>query len=84
MTLICILGGSVFLALGAVNLVQAFTGETGSGSFSLLAAGINLTVCVISLLSSFWFLTYTAAWDLRLEEASRAGEALQRALEQGE
>jgi hypothetical protein len=83
MTLICILGGLLFLALGTVNLIQAFTEGTGSGSTSLIAAGINLTIGTVSILSSFGFRTYAAAWDLRLAEASRSEAALQNVLEQG-
>jgi hypothetical protein len=83
MTLICILGGLLFLALGTVNLIQAFAEGTGSGSTSLIAAGINLTIGTVSILSSFGFRTYAAAWDLRLAEASRSEAALQNVLEQG-
>ena len=83
MTLICILGGLLFLALGTVNLIQAFTEGTGSGSTSPIAAGINLTIGTVSILSSFGFRTYAAAWDLRLAEASRSEAALQNVLEQG-
>ena len=83
MTLICILGGLLFLALGTVNLIQAFAEGTGSGSTSPIAAGINLTIGTVSILSSFGFRTYAAAWDLRLAEASRSEAALQNVLEQG-
>jgi len=66
-----------------VNLIQAFTEGTGSGSTSLIAAGINLTIGTVSILSSFGFRTYAAAWDLRLGEASRSEAALQNVLERG-
>ncbi|MDD1658560.1 MAG: hypothetical protein LUQ41_08945 [Methanomicrobiales archaeon] len=85
MTLVCTLGGALFLALGVWNLVQAglTLGSGGSPYLSLLAAGINLTIGMVSLLLSSWFRRYSRAWDLRLAEASRSEEALRHAMEQG-
>ena len=103
MTIICTLGGTLFLALGVLNLlagisaamagtgplyiflVQAgLTSGIGSSLFlSFFAAGINLAIGVISLLSSSWFRRYSRAWDRRLEEASRSEEALRHTMEQG-
>ena len=85
MTLVCTLGGALFLALGVWNLVQAglTLGSGGSPYLSRLAAGINLTIGMVSLLLSSWFRRYSRAWDLRLAEASRSEEALRHAMEQG-
>jgi hypothetical protein len=103
MTLICTLGGAIFLALGVLNLlagisaamagtgplyiflVQAgLTSGIGRSLFlSFVAAGINLAIGIVSLRLSSWFRRYSRAWDLRLAEASRSGEALRHALEQG-
>jgi uncharacterized membrane protein len=88
MTLICLLGGCLFLALGSLNLVQGFSAVMSAGGtdavvLSFVAAGINLTIGLVCLLSSAWFRTYARAWDLRLLEISRSEEALQRTLEQG-
>jgi len=102
MTLICTLGGALFLALGVLNLIAGISAAAGSGPlyiflvqagltsrlggslfFSFLAAGINLAIGVASLLFSSWFRRYSRAWDLRLAEAARSGEALRHAMEQG-
>jgi hypothetical protein len=103
MTLICTLGGALFIALGVLNLVAgilAAMGGTGpvyiflvqsglaSGIgvplfLSFAAAGTNLAIGIVSLRLSSWFRRYARAWDRRLEEASRSGEALRHTLEQG-
>jgi len=103
MTLICTLGGALFLALGVLNLVTGIlaamggTGpvyiflvqaglaiERGAPLFlSFAAAGSNLAIGVVGLRISSWFRRYSRAWDRRLEEAARSGEALRHSLEQG-
>jgi hypothetical protein len=87
MTLICALGGCVFLALGILNLVQGITAIAGNGNLWILvlpfvAAGINLTIGFVSLRFSTWFKKYTAVWDHRMEETTRSEDALRRSLEQ--
>jgi hypothetical protein len=85
MTIVCTLGGAIFLAMGAMNLVQAgmAAGSGGSLYLSLLAAGINLAIGVVALRLSSWFRRYARAWDLRLAEASRSEDALRQTMEQG-
>ena len=88
MNLISTLGGAVFLALGVLNLVQGVfawmsAGDLVSLLLSLGAAGINLTIGLVSLLFSSWFRRYASAWDHRLIEASHSEEALKHAMEQG-
>ena len=87
MTLICALGGCVFLALGILNLIQGITAQAGNGNLWILvlpfiAAGINLTIGLVSLRFSAWFKKYTAVWDYRMEETSRSEDTLRLSLEQ--
>jgi NAD/NADP transhydrogenase beta subunit len=49
---------------------------------SFFAAGLNLAIGFVSLLSSAWFRRYSRAWDLRLIEAEQSGEALRKSMEQ--
>jgi hypothetical protein len=88
MNLISTLGGCIFLVLGVLNLVQAISAWlSAAGIVSLLlsfiAAAINLTIGLVSLLFSSWFRRYARAWDHRLIEASHSEEALKNAMEQG-
>jgi hypothetical protein len=87
MTLICALGGCAFLVLGILNLVQGISWLTGTGIawFQVLpfvAAGINLTIGLSSLLFCGYFRRYSAAWDLRLAETARSEAILEETLEQ--
>jgi hypothetical protein len=85
MTVVCTLGGAIFLALGAMNLVEAGM-AAGSGEslyLSLLAAGVNLAIGIVALRLSSWFRRYARAWDLRLAEASRSEEPLRQTMERG-
>jgi hypothetical protein len=88
MTIICALGGCPFLAIGILNLVQGLSWWSASGGsmgvqvLSFVAAAINLTIGLASLLFSTWFHRYSAVWDRRMEEASRSEDALQHAMEQ--
>jgi len=89
MNLIATLGGCLFLALGIVNLVQGISlGYPAGGPdlaylFPFVAAGINLAIGLVSLLSSAWFRSYARAWERRLIEASHSEEALEKSMEQG-
>ena len=83
MIIICALGGSAFLALGILNVVQSVGAtDTMSRLLSLIAAAINLTIGIVSLRFCRYFQNYSAAWDRRLEEAVRSEDALQHAMEQ--
>jgi hypothetical protein len=87
MTLICALGGCIFLVLGILNLIQGITAQAGNGNLWILvlpfiAAGINLTIGLVSLRFSAWFKKYTAVWDYRMEETSRSEDTLRLSLEQ--
>ncbi|MDD1647427.1 MAG: hypothetical protein LUQ03_06075 [Methanomicrobiales archaeon] len=93
MTIICTLGGIVFIGLGVINIfegIMALNAPPVTGLFylpaflaPLLAVGIDLAVGVVSLLISSWFRKYSRAWDLRLAEASRSEDALRQTMEQG-
>ena len=88
MNLISILGGCIFLALGVLNLAQGISAWYAGGTgfpflFAFLAAGINMTIGLASLLFSSWFRRYSRAWELRLIEAARSEEALRKSMEQG-
>lgn len=88
MNLISTLGGCIFLALGVLNLFQGISTWLSAGGMvslllSLVAAGINLAIGLVSLLFSAWFRRYSRAWDHRLIEAAHSEEALKHAMEQG-
>ena len=85
MTLVCTLGGAIFLVVGAMNLVQAGIAAVSREApyLSLLAAGITLAIGVVALRLSTWFRRYSRAWDLRIEEATRSEQALRQKMEQG-
>jgi uncharacterized membrane protein len=87
MTVICALGGLVYLALGITNIFQGVAWAMAPGSaispeLAFLAAGINLTIGLVSLFSSTWFHRYSASWDARLDEANRSEEILKKTLDQ--
>ncbi len=88
MTLICALGGCVFIAIGVINLVQGFSFGLASGPrvwfqvMTFFAAGINLTIGIASLFFSTWFRRYMTAWDSRIEEASRSEGSLEQVMGQ--
>jgi len=50
---------------------------------SFLAAGLNLAIGLVSLLSSTWFRRFSRAWELRLIEAAHSEETLRKSMEQG-
>lgn len=86
MTVICALGGCAFLAIGVLNLVQGITWTADPNAswiraLPFIAAGINLTLGLASLLFSGYFRRYSAAWDLRLDETARSETILERTLE---
>jgi hypothetical protein len=83
MILICKLGGFCFLALGILNIVQGIGAmDSLSLLLSVLAAALNLTIGFVSLRFCRYFQNYSAAWDRRLEEATRSEDALKHAMEQ--
>jgi hypothetical protein len=87
MITVCRLGGCVFLALGAVNLLQGIAaGQAGGagieGIFPFVAAAINLTIGLVTISISIGFHRYSVAWDRRLDESARNETILERTLEQ--
>ncbi|MCX6683264.1 MAG: hypothetical protein NTZ37_00820 [Methanoregula sp.] len=87
MTLICSFGGCIYLALGIVNIVQGISAGASPGGMVMLglfffAAGINLTIGIVTLLLSTWFRRYSASWDCRLAEVSQAEDSLRSAMDQ--
>jgi hypothetical protein len=87
MTVICAFGGCAFLAIGFLNLIQGITWTADANAswiqrLPFIAAGINLTIGLSSLLFCVYFRRYSAAWDLRLDETSRSETILERTLEQ--
>ncbi len=88
MTLICTLGGGVFLALGIINLIGAIAVLASSAgilvvSLSFIAAAINLTIGIESLRFSSYFRRYSRAWDNRIGEVSQNEKALRDIMERG-
>ena len=88
MTVICALGGLVYLALGITNIVQGAAwvvaqGDAGSPHLAFIAAGINLIIGLVCLFFSIWFHRYSASWDARLDEINRSEEILKRTLDEG-
>ncbi len=77
------------LASGSVPgyflIVQAglTSGIGRSALLSFLAAGLNLAIGLVSLLSATWFRRFSRAWELRLLEVEHSEEALRRSMEQG-
>jgi hypothetical protein len=81
------LGGCVFIALGAVNLLQGFSaGQAGgagmNGIFPFVAGAINLAIGFATIAISIGFHRYSAAWERRLDESTRNETILERTLEQ--
>ena len=84
MTVICALGGIVYLALGITNVFQGISAVISSGeapAFFFIAAAVNLVIGLVSLRSSTWFRRYSSGWESRLEEISRSEEILKRSLD---
>jgi len=87
MTVICALGGCAFLAIGVLNLIQGITwtadpNASWTQGLPFIAAGINITIGLASLLFCGYFRRYSAAWDLRLDETARSETILSQTLEQ--
>lgn len=86
MILICTLGGFCFLALGIIGSVQFFASNISSGTFVLngylliVPALLAFCAATVSLASSFYFKTFSAAWDHRQEEIDRSECELARKL----
>jgi hypothetical protein len=89
MITICRLGGCVFLTVGIVTLIQLFSSGAWAGNLgiavvalSLVAAAINLTIGLASIIFSLWFHRYATAWDRRLDEAAQNEAILKKTLGQ--
>ena len=86
MILVCTLGGFCFLILGLLNSLEFFSVGLSSGSFSLNnyllipSALLTLSVAIVSLASSFWFMKFSKTWDIRQEEISRSEQELAKTL----
>jgi hypothetical protein len=83
MIIVCALGGCVYIALGVTNIFQSISVESTLVQVfvSLSAAGGNIVIGMMALLSSLWFRRYTMAWDQRLLKAAQSEETLQHAME---
>jgi hypothetical protein len=83
MIVVCALGGCVYIALGVTNIFQSIS--MGSTLIQLIvglsAAGSNIVIGMLALLSSIWFRSYTIAWDRRIEKIAQSEETLQHAME---
>ncbi len=86
MILVCTLGGICFFVLGIINSMEFFSISLSSGSITLnsylliLAALLTLGIALVSLLSSYYFMNFSRAWDLRLEETARSEEMLKKSM----
>ena len=86
MILVCTLGGFCFLILGLLNSLEFFSIGLSSGSFTLNnyllipSALLTLSVAIVSLASSFWFMKFSKTWDIRQEEISRSEQELAKTL----
>lgn len=88
MALIGTIGGAVFLAFGITNLVQGIqmlAADNGQipGYLALIAAAVNLTIGLVTIHFARGFRTYSAVWDMRLDQAGKGEESLKQALENG-
>lgn len=88
MTLICTLGGCVFLALGIINLIGAIAVWASPAgilivSLFFITTAINLAIGIASLRFSSYFRRYSRAWDNRIDEVSRNETALRNIIERG-
>jgi hypothetical protein len=90
MVLISRVGGAIFLLSGVFNLIRFIMLVTRMGSamdtfaLSLGIIGMGITVGMggAALLISFLFGKYSAAWEARLAESTRAEAVLTRSMEQ--
>jgi hypothetical protein len=83
MIAVCALGGCVYIALGVTNIFQSISVESTliQVIVGLSAAGSNIVIGMLALLSSIWFRRYTIAWDRRIEKVAQSEETLQHAME---
>jgi hypothetical protein len=86
MIVICRLGGCAFVMLGIVSLLQAFAagsagGDWWSWAIPVIAAAINLTIGIVTILISIGFHRYASSWDQRLKTAASSEDVLQHAME---
>jgi hypothetical protein len=86
MILVCTLGGFCFLALGVLNSLEFFSVNLMSGPFTLNtyllvpSAFLTLGIALVNLVSSYYFLNYSRAWDMRLEETARSEDMLKKSM----
>jgi hypothetical protein len=91
MILVCTIGGFCFLFLGFLNSLEFYSLGLASGQITLNslllvpAALLTLGVAVVSLISSYYFRTFSKTWGLRQDEIARSecklAENLGRGLE---
>ncbi|HQI14711.1 MAG TPA: hypothetical protein PK254_06060 [Methanolinea sp.] len=87
MILVCTIGGFCFLALGIISSVEFFSMGLLSGTitlntYSVLPAALfSLGIAIVSLVSSYYFMKFSKAWDLREDTLSRSEPELAEALE---
>jgi hypothetical protein len=86
MILVCTLGGICFFLLGIINSMEFFSISLSSGSITLNsyrlipAVLLTLGIALVSLLSSYYFMNFSRAWDLRLKETARSEETLENSM----
>lgn len=86
MILVCTLGGICFFVLGIINSMEFFSISLSSGSITLNsyllipAALMTLGIALVSLLSSYYFASFSRTWELRLEETTRSEEMLKKSM----
>lgn len=89
MILVCTLGGYCFLALGIFSSIEFFSFSLTSGTITMDSAALippvllALSIAIVSLASSFYFIKFSKAWDVRESEISRAEQVLADTLERG-
>ncbi len=86
MILVCTFGGICFFVLGIINSMEFFSISLSSGSITLNsyllipAALLTLGIALVSLLSSYYFASFSRTWELRLEETARSEEMLKKSM----
>nr|WP_320160525.1 hypothetical protein [uncultured Methanoregula sp.] len=80
------LGGCCFITLGIVNVLQGFAAGSAGGNWldmalPIMAAAINLTIGIVTILISIGFHRYARAWNIRLDETARNETILEQTLE---
>lgn len=87
MILVCTIGGFCILTLGIISSAGFFSIGLLSGTITLNsylvlpAALLSLGIAIVSLVSSYYFMKFSKAWDLREDKLSRSEPKLAEALE---